>query len=476
VEYSNALIQAESAFNEENRLAGEQTKQRDATQQSIVDETAKLVPLESNIPALVDSEALKQKCGMIITEVSGHIETWKKQKSELENQVNLMEVEVKKMEELELSKHYKEYQQLLAQRNSLQAQIEKKKVEVKHKIDRVNKAKDYKYDPKCKFCMSNAGDVVREATQAQIDLEAEMVITNEVVANQIKIKARLTEIEWVVSQHDAYTKLLENRNKSKDTLTATTNQLLRSIKKLEETQDKLKEAADSIQLYNKNKAAIENNNEVNIRISKLKKDLSNLEFEIKQKNKSILALNGKITVFKTNIEEIQNKVQKAKAVEAEHKSHEVYVQAVCRDGIPYEVISNMVPEIEREVNNILSQIVEFHLHFEIDGKNVIPYIVYEDRRWLLGLTSGFERFISSLAIRVALINVSNLPRPNFLVIDEGFGVLDSENLASMQTLFSYLKTNFDFILVISHLDTLRDMVDGQIEIKKENGFSKVTFE
>jgi hypothetical protein len=131
VEYSNALIQAESAFNEENRLAGEQTKQRDATQQSIVDETAKLVPLESNIPALVDSEALKQKCGMIITEVSGHIETWKKQKSELENQVNLMEVEVKKMEELELSKHYKEYQQLLAQRNSLQAQIEKKKVYAK---------------------------------------------------------------------------------------------------------------------------------------------------------------------------------------------------------------------------------------------------------------------------------------------------------------------------------------------------------
>ena len=46
----------------------------------------------------------------------------------------------------------------------------------------------------------------------------------------------------------------------------------------------------------------------------------------------------------------------------------------------------------------------------------------------LELTSGMEKFISSLAIRVALINVSNLPRPNFLAIDEGFGTLDSENL------------------------------------------------
>jgi DNA repair exonuclease SbcCD ATPase subunit len=476
VEYSNALIQAESAFNEENRLTGEQTKHRDTIQQSIVDETTKLVPLESNIPLLADSEATKKKCEAVITEVSENIAGSKKQSSELETQVNLMEVEVKKMEELELSKHYKEYQQLLAQRNALQAQIEKKKVEVKHKIDTVNKAKVYKYDKNCQYCMANANDVVREATQAQAELEAETVVANDIVVNQTKTKTRLAEIEWVVSQYDAYTKLLEKRNKTKDDLTNANNQLLRSTKRLEEAQTKLKEASDAIQLYNKNKAAIENNNEVNIRIVKLKQNLANIEFEIKQKNKNILTLNGKITVFKTNIEEIQNKVQKAKAIEAEHKSHEIYVQSVCRDGIPYEVISNMVPEIEREVNNILSQIVEFHLHFEIDGKNVIPYIVYDNLRWLLGLTSGFERFISSLAIRVGLINVSNLPRPNFLVIDEGFGVLDGDNIASMQTLFSYLKTNFDFILIISHLDTLRDMVDGQIEIKKENGFSKVTFE
>ena len=120
-----------------------------------------------------------------------------------------------------------------------------------------------------------------------------------------------------------------------------------------------------------------------------------------------------------------------------------------------------------------TQITNFTAMFETDGKNVIPYIVYDDKQWLMSLTSGFERFVLSLAIRIALVNISNLPRPSFLIIDEGFGVLDSENLPSMHILFSYLKANFDFILVISHLEALRDMVDMQIEITKDNGFSKI---
>lgn len=476
VEYSNAHMQASSVFNEETKRASELTKQRDVIQQSIMDETAKLIPLESNIPSLKDSTEIKNACEGSVIELTIKIDGHKKISEELDSQVKIMETSVKSMEEMELAKHYKEYQQLIQKKNTLQSEIEKKKVEVKHKIERVRKAKEYKYDPNCQYCMANANDVVREAAQAEKELTEFKGLVDQILLDQAATKNRMSEIEWVVSQYDAYTKLLEKRNKSKDELTAANDHIIKLTKKLEVVQDKLRIALESIQLYHKNKSSIENNVEISARIIKLKKDLANVEFEIKKINKNILELNGKITVFKTNIEEITLKVQKAKAIESEHKAYEMYVQAVGRDGIPYEVISNMVPEIEREVNNILSQIVEFHVHFEIDGKNVIPYIVYDNRRWLMSLTSGFEKFVLSLAIRVALINVSNLPRPNFLVIDEGFGVLDAENLASMQTLFSYLKTNFDFIMVISHLDTLRDMVDNQIEIKKENGFSKVNFE
>jgi exonuclease SbcC len=86
-----------------------------------------------------------------------------------------------------------------------------------------------------------------------------------------------------------------------------------------------------------------------------------------------------------------------------------------------------------------------------------------------------ERFISSLAIRVALLNASNMPKPNFLIIDEGFATLDAEVIHSMQTLFGILKTHFEFIMIISHLDAMRDMVDKIIEIKKEDGYSSINY-
>jgi exonuclease SbcC len=143
--------------------------------------------------------------------------------------------------------------------------------------------------------------------------------------------------------------------------------------------------------------------------------------------------------------------------------------------VPYELISKAMPVIENEVNNILAQVVDFSLSMDTDGKNINAKLVYEDQEWTLEMGSGMEKFISGLAIRVALINICGLPRPNFLVIDEGFGTLDADNLSSLFMMMQYLKTQFDFIWVISHLEQMRDIVDGLIEIKKENGFSKIEF-
>jgi len=101
-------------------------------------------------------------------------------------------------------------------------------------------------------------------------------------------------------------------------------------------------------------------------------------------------------------------------------------------------------------------------------------ICYEDKCWNLELSSGMEKFVSSLAIRIGLINISTLPRPNFLVIDEGFGTLDGDNIANMEGAFQYLKTQFDFVLIVSHLDTIKDYMDMLIPIQINNGFSKIT--
>ena len=208
------------------------------------------------------------------------------------------------------------------------------------------------------------------------------------------------------------------------------------------------------------------------KITKIQEDIQTLQIN---KNNSIINHTTKLSNAIEQKKTIEKNIEDTKKLETQYEAYQLYTSAISRDGIPYDLISKALPTIEKEVNNILNQIVEFTVTLQTDGKNVTTHINYEDKKWPLELASGLERFISSLAIRVALINVSNLPRPNFIAIDEGFGCADADNLSSMSTLFSFLKTNFDFVWIISHLDVMRDMVDNRIEIKKENGFSKISF-
>jgi len=53
------------------------------------------------------------------------------------------------------------------------------------------------------------------------------------------------------------------------------------------------------------------------------------------------------------------------------------------------------------------------------------------------------------------------------------GSLDTEFLHGMQLMFDLLKSQFDFVIVISHLDNIRDMVDNILEITNTNGYSHI---
>jgi len=154
-------------------------------------------------------------------------------------------------------------------------------------------------------------------------------------------------------------------------------------------------------------------------------------------------------------------------------AYDQYCRAICKDGIPYVLISKAVPYIQDYANNILNQIIDFTIELETDGKNINAFIVYDDAKWPLEFSSGMERFMASLALRIALIKITNLPKPDFIAIDEGLGVLDSSNLNSMHTLFTYMKDVFRFTLIISHIDVVRDMVDNIITIDKQGDFSHI---
>jgi DNA repair exonuclease SbcCD ATPase subunit len=237
----------------------------------------------------------------------------------------------------------------------------------------------------------------------------------------------------------------------------------------------LEKTETDILKYYENENSYKLNKEIQKDIQTLKNELTTIQSDIRKYESNLLSVNGKKTTVEHNISTLVSRIEEVKELETQYKLYEYYLDAVKRDGISYELISKVIPVIEGEINNILGQMVEFGIQMEMDGKNINASIVYDDQQWPLEMSSGMERFISGLAIRVALINICNLPRPNFLVVDEGFGSLDSENMTSIFMLFNYLKTQFDFVMIISHIDSMRDVVDQLMEIKKVDGFSHIKF-
>jgi DNA repair exonuclease SbcCD ATPase subunit len=219
------------------------------------------------------------------------------------------------------------------------------------------------------------------------------------------------------------------------------------------------------------------NQQIDNQIKKVELELDDVNNNLDTVTDTTNNIFGEIKVVDTKRRTILDNIKKVEELEEKYEAYQYYLDAVKRDGVPYDLITKALPTIEGEVNNILSQLVDFQMLFEMDGKNINNYIVYDDDNvWPLELSSGMERFISSLAIRVALINVSNLPRSNFLAIDEGWGTMDSDNLNSVYSLFQYLKSQFQFTLIVSHIDSMRDAVDTLLEIKKEKDYSNIMFD
>ena len=120
-------------------------------------------------------------------------------------------------------------------------------------------------------------------------------------------------------------------------------------------------------------------------------------------------------------------------------------------------------------------IVSFQIHIDIDRKNK-DILIYKgkDRNHLINTISGSEIFFIDLAFRISLSRISNLPKPDFIFIDEGFGALDDIHLDKISNVFEYLKSMFKFIIVISHIEKIKNMANKFITIEKnKKGFSRI---
>ena len=133
--------------------------------------------------------------------------------------------------------------------------------------------------------------------------------------------------------------------------------------------------------------------------------------------------------------------------------------------------------INTEIARLLHGIVDFTVQMEKDEElnTTEIYLDYGDSRRILETASGMEKMLSSLAIRVALLNASSLPRPDFIIIDEGFGVLDEEGIVASNRFLVTLKSWFKHVIVITHVDAVKEIADQVIEITRRGKDSFVEF-
>jgi DNA repair exonuclease SbcCD ATPase subunit len=358
----------------------------------------------------------------------------------------------------------------------LQAELDRIKVDVRYRLEKLE-ANTNNFNPTCEYCKERESTSIKIQEQTKASLQQDK-LKADLVMQQLK-DYNLFIVENTGIETD-YIKI----NKINTLIDAIEKE--RSVGRIayyqaKEKRDTIQHQLDQVELeikkYHENEKAIIHNNRTSEQVDELTIKCTELVDEKIIIDEELLAVHGAIEVALSTKNTILQSIKKAEELEQKFKAYEYYIDAVQRDGVPYELITKIIPIIEEEVNDILAQIVEFKIMFELDGKNINTYIVYsEDKTWPLELTSGMEKFISSLAIRTALINVSNLPRPNFLAIDEGLGNLDSDNLNSLFMLFTFLKSQFELLMIISHLDSVRDVVDNLIDIKKIAGFSKITHE
>ena len=325
----------------------------------------------------------------------------------------------------------------------------------------------------CDSCVSNPLYIKGVEIDEEIDKEEEL--KQSFTKKKSDMSDEMVDLEKIILESKELDKLSEIYTHENQQLEVLIFDLDKKRYSFEKLTDEIEETEKKIGIYRKNSEQIRKNQEIRAHVKVLEYSLETENGKLNRSQSELTKIKTNIAVCENKIQTIKDSIERLQDLQDDYSAYEYYMEAVKRNGVPYELISSVLPVLENEVNSILSQIVEFNLKFEVDGKNINTFIDYESGRWPLEMTSGMEKFVSSLAIRTSLIGISNLPRPNFLAIDEGFGNLDSDNLNSMFMLFDYLKSTFDFILIISHLDSMRDIMDTLININKVNSFSKVTY-
>ncbi len=322
--------------------------------------------------------------------------------------------------------------------------------------------------PTCKF--------IKNSHKNKKDIESQMEVISSLrsqVSVARKTFKKLNE-ENLIKKINKYQKLLEQESEYKiqiSDLRVKLNDCLRENSNLE---DNISTSEDELATM-KSKVVDE---EVSGEVDALKQQIADIRKEVKELDLKRLNLSESIGLLTSSLQQLETEWENYKSLLSEWRIYELVMNAVNKKGIPLQILNSELPKINIEISKILQGVVGFTVALEADtNSNAMDiYIDYGDSKRIIECSSGMEKMLSSLAIRVALINISSLPKCDTLMIDEGFGALDEMNVEACNQMLQSLTKWFKNIIVISHVDAVKDAVDNVLEITHKGKDSRVRYE
>ena len=188
-----------------------------------------------------------------------------------------------------------------------------------------------------------------------------------------------------------------------------------------------------------------------------------------------------LTIEKTEAEvvKLRNRISSCRQ---EKDSYDELTAAFGRNGIQAFMIERAVPQIQEIANELLSKLTDNRMAIKLelrDGRlDRLTGVPSEELDIRVSdevgtrsyeTFSGGEAFRIDFTLRIALSKLlasrSGAPLP-ILFIDEGFGSQDSKGQERLTEAIQSVQTEFEKIIVITHVEQMKESFEEQIEVFK----------
>jgi DNA repair exonuclease SbcCD ATPase subunit len=226
--------------------------------------------------------------------------------------------------------------------------------------------------------------------------------------------------------------------------------------------------------YGENKEAIDLNNQIDIKLSMVNAKINSFTIEKNSKVKEIENINRNIVEFNKTIDKNNIIIAEIKEEFKKIRNWKVYLDMVGKNGVSKMVLRKTLPIINSELSRMLDDVCDFDVEVVLNDKNEVMFKIIKDGTISnLAGGSGFELTASALALRCVLGNISTMPRPNFITLDEILGKVAEDNYESIRNMYAKIESSYQFILHISHLKDIKDWHKNIITVSKKDNVSSI---